>query len=237
PLASYIRQNWRPLPEVDTSGGNVTFSAVALAEKLGAQSIELYGADFSYPEGLTYAGETYIHQLFANKQKRLAPLEAQHSAFLYRGPLVKKTEASGWYYESPSLKFYREKLQEKSRTMEAELLPQQGIGAPIMAPVRPKKPEPKHQFSLFTSGRCQLRAEEFLGLYRDNIGRLPFMKNTAAFQTLRENEKQIFTTILPAAAAIKRRNPGLTSIELIEETKKYCLKEIEKVLNSGLYSC
>ena len=90
PLTRYISQACKRQPELDTSGGNVTYAAISLAEQLGANEIELYGADFSYPLGLSYARGTYIYRFFENRQNRLSPMEAQASAFLYRTPIEKK---------------------------------------------------------------------------------------------------------------------------------------------------
>jgi hypothetical protein len=64
PFTRYISKVYRSLPELDASGGNVTYAAISLAEYLGAREIELYGADFSYPEGVTYARGTYIYPFF-----------------------------------------------------------------------------------------------------------------------------------------------------------------------------
>ena len=226
PLTSYICREWRALPEVDTSGGNVTYASIALAERLGAESIELYGADFSYPMGLSYARGAYIHPFFEKKQMRLAPLESQHSAFLYRGPLNKKTSETGWYYESPSLTFYRERLEEKCKTMTSKLLPQRGSGAPIQIPSGVNKPKPERILSLFNSGKCLMEADEFLLSYKEDIASL----SVSAIHSIKGKEKQVFTTLLPAAAAIKHRNPGLSVNELLEKTKAHCIGEIEKVL-------
>ncbi|MDR1256852.1 MAG: DUF115 domain-containing protein, partial [Spirochaetaceae bacterium] len=41
PLSAYVSRFFRPLPAVDTSGANVTFAALSLAERLGAKNIEV----------------------------------------------------------------------------------------------------------------------------------------------------------------------------------------------------
>ena len=63
----------------------MTHAALSLAEALGAESTLLAGADFSYPEGKSYARGTYIYGYFGQSQSRLAPLEALFSGFLFRG--------------------------------------------------------------------------------------------------------------------------------------------------------
>ncbi|MDR3248522.1 MAG: DUF115 domain-containing protein, partial [Treponema sp.] len=123
PLTQYISSQWRPFPAVDSSGGNVTYAAVSLAELLGAEEIELYGADFSYPKGRTYARGTYIFPYFEIRQNRLKPLEGLFSQFLYRSPLEKVYSAEhSWYYETTTMRRYREFLEAKAERMVPQLL-------------------------------------------------------------------------------------------------------------------
>ena len=238
PLTRYISRFYRSLPELDTSGGNVTYAALSLAEQLGAKEIELYGADFSYPEGISYARGTYIYSYFGKHQNRFSSLEAQASAFLYRSPLEKKSlpKNGSWYYETKALKFYREKLEEKCGHMEASVIPVEGLGAPIS--VRNPKGRSttersgERKLKLFSSGKAVMDADEFLYLYGNEIKKLPLPgKNAAEYlASLNNEERIIFTTILPAAAAIRQRHPLENFRELFEEVKSYCLKNIDSVL-------
>jgi len=232
PLTRYISQAWKPLPELDTSGGNVTYAAVSLAEQLGASEIELYGADFSYPGGVSYACGAYIYSLFAKHQNRLSPLEAQCSDFLYRTPLEKisaQAEGGSWYYENRLLKFYRQKLEEKSLYMEAALFPAKGLGAPIC--VRSAEGR-KQNHKTFSSGKAATQAEDFLLFYKNKIAGIPKPEKNAALylELLSDEEKAVFATILPLAFFIKNRNPTFGFTELIEEAKSYTIKQIDKVL-------
>jgi len=56
--------------------------------------------------------------------------------------------------------------------------------------------------------------------------------NSAALYlaSMKAEDEALFTTMLPAAAAIKRLKAGINFHELLAETKNYCLKEINKVL-------
>jgi hypothetical protein len=104
------------LPELDTSGGNVTYAAVSLAESLGAETVELYGADFSYPMGVSYARGTWLYALYDAAQTRLDPAETAFSAILYRTPLEKRDDGGGrWRYESPTLDRYRAALSARTK--------------------------------------------------------------------------------------------------------------------------
>jgi hypothetical protein len=232
PLTRYISRLWKPLPELDTSGGNVTYAAVSLAEQFGAGEIELYGADFSYPGGVSYACGAYIYSLFAKRQNRLSPLEAQCSDFLYRTPLEKisaQTEGSSWYYENRLLKFYRQRLEEKSLYMEAALFPAEGLGAPIrVGQIEDHKPNHKS----FIIGKAAMEAQKFLEYYKSRIASLPKPEKSAALylELLRDEDRAVFATILPLAASIKNRNSKGDYKELIEKAKAYTIKQIDRIL-------
>jgi hypothetical protein len=232
PLTRYISRLWKPLPELDTSGGNVTYAAVSLAEQLGAGEIELYGADFSYPGGVSYARGAYIYSFFAKSQNRFSPLEAQCSDFLYRTPLDKisaHAEGGSWYYENRLLKFYRQRLEEKSLYMDAALFPAEGLGAPIsVRQAEGRKPNHKS----FIAGKAAMEADKFLEYYKSRIASLPMPEKSAALylESLKDEDRAVFATILPLAASIKNRNSIGDYRELIEEAKAYTVKQIDKIL-------
>jgi len=71
---------------------------------------------------------------------------------------------------------------------------------------------------------------EFLKKYRKDIEALPEAEGKSNyFNKLNVKEKQVFTTMLPYAAAVRKREPGLTLKELIQEVKRRCAAEIERV--------
>jgi hypothetical protein len=62
-------------------------------------------------------------------------------------------------------------------------------------------------------------------------------KNLARYLgSLDEAESRLLTTLLPAAAAIKRRRPELDGRETLEAARAYCLKELDSVLGSSFFS-
>jgi hypothetical protein len=231
PLEEYVSARWRPFPLIDSSGGNVTYAAVSLAEFLGAGEIELYGADFSYPLGRTYARGTYIFPFFDIRQNRLCPLEALFSNFLYRSPLEKRISPQNrglsWYYETETLIRYREALEAKGERMKAQLLPAAGLGAPIRVPGRGKGVPT-------TTGLENSKAppaRDFLAEYREKIRSLPSMRGARDYLGELDAEGQkVLATLLPLAAALRRRDPGLAGAEIIEETRDYGLAAIDRIL-------
>ena len=232
PLTRYIRTAWRPLPELDTSGANVTYAACALAESLGAREISLYGADFSYPEGKTYARGAYIYPFFEKGQNRFFPLEAQHSAFLYRGSSLEKCyTADGWRYETASLKLYRTRLEEKAAVSRARLLAVPGpafggtdAGRAGAAGGREEEFPERPYLPFFAQGGARCGAAEFLARYKSGLEAL------SSFDETDDEKRNLVTTILPAAAAFRRMTPSATAAELFAETRAWCRDKLEQAL-------
>jgi hypothetical protein len=239
PLAAYISQYWRPLPRIDTSGGNVAHACLSLAENLGAERVTVYGADFSYPRGRAYAKGTYMYPLFEAKQNRCSPTEAQFSSLLYRTPFLPPEDSGGGLsYETASLRFYRRSFEKKAAMMAAEVIHAPGLGFPMHIPQKAQSKAGKRIIRLFSPGRALMSAAEFLERYRKAINLLPIpgadsVLGSAMFRNLNTDEQQVFTTLLPLAAAFKHRQPELKDRELFEALKRYCVARIDRVLGSA----
>ena len=210
PLAHYISRHWKPLPVLDTSGGNVAYACLSLAELLGVQNLTVFGADFSYIRSSTYARGSYVFPFFEKKQNRLSPLEALHSSFLYRSPFLppenpgQKQER----YETAQLRFYRKKFEEKAAGIKAQI-----------------KIKRKKTTEEFHRGE-KISAYKFLEQYRRDV--LALSVNSLQGSLKERHSMEIFFTLLPLAAALKKREPALRAKDLIEESKKYCAEEIDK---------
>jgi hypothetical protein len=231
PLARYICAHWKPFVQLDTSGGNVTYACLSLAENLGAKNITLFGADFSYIRSQTYARGTYIYPYFYKKQNRLSPAEAQFSAFLYRNPFIPAQDGKiKNYYETTSLRFYRKKLEEKASIMTANISCAPGEGAPVNLQKAPNASTPP---CADFDAKETVSGTDFLEQYSREIAALPDAKGTESYiEKLNSQERQVFATLLPYAAAIKKRNMELKREDLIEEVKRRSIKEIERTLTT-----
>jgi hypothetical protein len=233
PLARYISRFWRSFPGVDTSGGNVTYAALSLAATLGAQQIELYGADFSYPRGITYARGTYIYPYFDKKQSRFTPTESLFSDFLYRSPsLTRMGAGDSWYYETKIMTRYREGLEEKAHALgTVRVVP--GMGPPLDVEKKSGAPPPATGlFHLFSAGPLSMSAGDFLLEYQKKIRSLPPIREGIPkfLEKLKEDERLILATLLPTGAAFKRRRPALRGEAVLEEVRDFCLAEISRIL-------
>jgi len=232
PLARYICAHWQPFPHLDTSGGNVTYACLSLAENLGARRITLFGADFSYVNSRTYARGTYIYPFFEKKQNRFSQAEALFSAFLYRSPFLPPENEECQkknYYETSQLRFYRKKLEEKAAAMDAQISCAIGLGAPVNL-FKSHNGTVKRMETHAPAKKTDKSGIEFLEQYRGDIAALPDAKGENYFSMLSAEQQQVFTTLLPIAATIKHRNPQLKTGDLIEEVKRFCTQEIDRVL-------
>ncbi|MDR2541987.1 MAG: DUF115 domain-containing protein [Treponema sp.] len=237
PLARYIANNWKPLPFLDMSGVNVTYACLSLAEYLKIQHITFFGADFSYIKSESYARGTYMYPYFEKKQTRLLPLESQFSKFLYRTPFLPPEDSNANnknYYETSTLRNYRKKLEEKISQMPAEFVCTKGLGAAVSINkeqiIENNRPLGFEQLSINPAPK-NLSASEFLERYRDDIAALPPAgERENYFKRLNTKQIQIFTTLLPYMAWVRKRNPELNSRDLLEKTKHHCTAEINAVL-------
>jgi hypothetical protein len=241
PLAAYVSQQWRPLPLLDTSGGNVTYACLSLAESLGAQRITVYGADFSYPGGRVYARGTYIYPFFERRQERRCPLETHLSSFLYRSPFLAAESGEGGNvsaYETTSLRQYRKSFERKIAMMEAQVSAAAGRGIPLEIPPKvPLSGAHSRIFSLFAPGKMVMDWNRFLEQYRRAIEELPALGDTnnnagVYLSNLNTGARRVVVTLLPQMAALKHRRPELSIPDLIEAVKRYSVNEIDRVLNA-----
>ncbi len=235
PLSQYISQYWKQFPFVDTSGGNVSYAALALADSLGAKVIDIYGADFSYPEGNTYARGTYIHKLFANKQTRLLPAESQFNHFLFKNvSLQKVTSENTWYYQTNMLKSYKEHFERKILTLSVKVNQIEGMGASLTIQKNDNPQEAGNIIFPFSTGIPSMSAEDFLAQYHDKIKKLPPIKQSSVFLENMEHassmEDHIIITLLPLSASFKKKYPKEDVQSIFEMTKSYALEKIERVL-------
>ncbi|MDR0708147.1 MAG: DUF115 domain-containing protein [Treponema sp.] len=184
------------IPELDVSGGNVTYAAVSLAEALGAETVELFGADFSYPLGVAYARGTWLHSFYDKRQNRFSPTETFFSHLVYRTPLEKRYANGSWRYETPTLAMYRAKL--AARQWAPRYAPH--LDAPRIAP-----------------------PAGFLAAYREKLRSLSFPTQDARLDA---EDAAVIATLLPTAAALKHRDPELSGERLLEAVREWCMKRL-----------
>jgi len=231
PFSRYLSRHWRRFPAVDTRGGNVTHAAVSLADRLGARRILLFGADFSCPDGKSYARGAWLYPYFRCRETRCAGLESRFFHFLFRDP---ETRKEGRTYTTPLMRGYRDMLEEASGRLGAELLPVPGGGLPIRvgpASRRVGEPEP------WVPGPPTMPWKSFLRNYRETLAALPERSGPPQhlFSGLAPREREALTTLLPAAAAIVREGERAGSPEMrpLEQARRWTRERLGMFLSPG----
>lgn len=240
PFCAYVSSHWRPFPALDTSGGNVTHAALSLAEALGAESTLLAGADFSYPDGKSYARGTYIYGYYDRLQERLAPMEGLFSGFVFRNADVYRETATdssfGSYarYLTKPLIAYKEHLERFAAASPMEIVPMRGKGVEIHVPARAA--HVRRERRMFAAGPARCGAAEFLVGYMDSLKALPPPRDPAVsyLASLGREERDLWTTLLPAASSFQRsagREFPLAPAELLEATRTWAISAVEEALS------
>ncbi len=130
PLHRLLQTLGADLQGFDSSGGNVTHAAVSLAVSLGASSITVVGADFSYPNGESYARGSYVHNLFAVQASRTHPWSDALYHFAHDRPGVYRDEESPSTLRLPTLDRYREALERLAAEASIPVAIQSGTDMP-----------------------------------------------------------------------------------------------------------
>lgn len=227
PLSRYVASRYRAFPVLDTSGGNVTHAAVSLAEYLGASTVRIFGADFSYPFGKSYARGTYIYPYFDVRQSRLRPSESLFAEFLYRNQSISREEDDdgAFRYVTKPLVMYKERLERLSAVASCRIERERGFGVRADT-LRDVAPRGRDSGRVFAAGRPYQKPLEFLAAYHADIVALPapYRHAAAYLDGLSPHEKDVWTTMLPAAAVL-RRLAGDTQAgpdELLTDTRDWC---------------
>lgn len=227
PFSQYVSTHWRPFPYIDISGGNVSHAAVSLADSLGAKRIYLYGVDFSYPSGKSYARGTYLYPYFHSFQRRSSPLENRFYSFLLRNATIKKTiSGDSILYTTKPMINYKKRLEDACSRLSAQVLHQPGLGVTLDIPVSVGAKDSDGDIShLFSPGRPSGRWKDFLEFYDEGLRGLSFppVPVPVYLSGLEDSQKDILTTLLPASAAFRREtNDGsLTGSQVLCSVREW----------------
>ncbi|HET7839049.1 MAG TPA: hypothetical protein VFL04_04775, partial [Rectinemataceae bacterium] len=201
----------------------------------------LAGADFSYPDGKSYARGTYIYGYYGRLQRRLSPLESHFSGFVFKNSSVEREvdmdgegRAYARYLTKP-LMSYREHLERFAAASDMEILPLRGKGVELRIgrKGRPRAREP----GLFAAGPAKGKAEAFLEGYVRSVRALPSPSDPSLryLGRLKPEERDLWTTLLPAASAFQRANRtrGIGAADLLEMTRSWAIAAVEEALAAG----
>jgi hypothetical protein len=210
PFSLYVNSHWRQFPYIDISGGNVSHAAVSLAATLGAREIYLFGTDFSYPEGKSYARGTYLYPHFQSNASRFKPLEYFFIHFLLRNENIHRENTGNMIrYTTKPMISYKKRLEDSCTSLSSRIIPVQGKGVPLDFPHKETGQMRGSLSRLFSAGASSKGWYEFLHDYDEGLRNLkiptkePF---SSYFANLEPHERDLWITLIPAAAAIRREN-------------------------------
>lgn len=234
PFSRYVNRNWRKFPFVDTSGGNVTHAALSLADTLGASEIYIYGADYSYPEGKSYARGTYIYPYFIGRSGRKESIESLFYGFLYRNDKIRMSKTDyGYRYTTRPMVSYKERLERYASKVSGRIIPVPGLGEEIIIPSVDK--QIINTKNLLSAGRSRTDWKTFLGSYKEKLINLPEPAGSPPvyLSMLDYTDKDIWTTLFPVAAVLRKKykDTDKTASEILSEVRSWALDVINMYLD------
>lgn len=227
PLSRLAAQRLGAIVPIDTSGGNVGHAAVSLAFELGAKTVHLFGADFSYPDGKPYARGTYVYSYFAERQARTSPLESGVAGLMYRDPSLEREDAGGGFrYTTQRLLSYRRRFEQTFLAPTQHLRRRATIHRSSQA-----RPWSSHGHTARPSLET---VRQFLSEYRDAVALLPDRVPSPSAGSPQVGHPgmdswQVFATIYPLIAWLRGPEGGSERTEiLISQAKELVLAMIDR---------
>ncbi len=234
PFSQLVNTKWRSFPYIDTSGGNVSHAAISLADKLGAKEILLFGVDFSYPKGKSYARGTYLYPYFISKSLRTNPGENSFVSFIfYNKHTVKKLKSYGITYTTTPMISYKKRLESASKNINAKIIQIESLGEVLDLPEKLIN-NLTNITPFFSAGSCSSSWETFLNEYRERLKKLPKpgISLSEYYSRLNPEQKQLCATLYPAAAALRRSGEKkVNGAMILTEAIEWTLDQIEKHLH------
>ncbi len=235
PFSRYASRNWRRFPFIDTSGGNVCHAAVSLADLLGAETTYLFGADFSYPRGKSYARGTYLYPYFSGLSGRISPLSSHFFSFLMRNAnIVKERREYGFIYTTRPMISYKERLEQSASSLDTHVQAIPGSGVPLSFPAKGVGRGGTLLFGC-SAGPASSSWEAFLGSYIERLMTLPppFEPFVKYMSTIPDAQQDLWKTLYPVAAAIRKEfsDAGIKSRSIMEEARDWPIAMAEHYLS------
>jgi len=234
PFSQLVNHKWRSFPFIDTSGGNVSHAAISLADKLGAKEILLFGVDFSYPKGKSYARGTYLYPYFISKSNRFNTAENSFVSFIFfnKHTLSNKKEYGISYTTTPMIS-YKKRLETASYKINAKIKQIEGPGEKLILPKKDLIIS-TNITPFFSAGSCSGDWKYFLKEYKKNLKKLPEpgISLSEYFSKLSSEQKDLCTTLYPAAAALRRKgDQNINGSMILKDAVKWTINEIEKYIS------
>lgn len=229
PFSQYVSKNFRAFPYLNTSGGSVTHAALSLADALNAKDIYLYGADFSYPLGKTYARGTYIYDFFTKTNNKIDGIENSFFSFIMQSRDITLEECPGGLrYITKPMTGYKENLELASKNIKGRLHLKESLGCKLN--IEQDETISPGLLALFAQGKQNISSTEFLLRYKETLLSLPeiFYPIEAYINCLSKEQQHVWLTIIPVLASY-RGQEELTN-KLIKKTINWMILRIDRLI-------
>jgi hypothetical protein len=147
--------------------------------------------------------------------------------------IVKEKRGRHICYTTKPMISYKSRLEAAIRALgvRVDQAPGRGVVLDIDAADKPVSAHPAFP-AMLSQGASKTDWREFLGTYRRELKRLPIPREPLgrSWNELSKEQRVLWMTMLPAATAIKEERPGsdLDTVRLLEKTKSWTLRELEK---------
>ena len=234
PFSQFVNKKLRSFPYIDTSGGNVSHAAISLADKLGAKEIVLFGIDFSYPQGKSYARGTYLYPYFLSRSNRLNPSENSFVSFIfYNKQTISTKKEFGISYSTTPMISYKKRLEQAALDINAAITQIPGPGETLILPVNNENKRSSNITPYFSAGSNSVDWKIFLYKYKKELQSLPEpgISLSEYFSKLNLTQKDLCTTLFPAAAALRRSDyPEICGAEILKKAIHWTINQINNYL-------
>ncbi len=230
PFSQFLNRRWRVFPRIDTSGGNVSHAAVSLAASLGAREIRLFGVDFSYPEGKTYARGTYLYRYFRVRENRLSTVETAFCDLIFRNKTVLSERLPGFIrYTTKPLLSYKERMEWLFRSIDVTIVHRPVKGIAFDLP-QAHPPRAERMTGMFSAGAPVTSADEFLAGYREELEQLPAPHNPVInyLHELTGEQRALWATLMPTLASLRAETKGSVTdgARLLSRVRDFALERL-----------
>jgi hypothetical protein len=241
PFSRYISENWVPFPSLDTSGGNVTQSALSLAIRLNAGVITVFGADYCFLGGKTYSRGTYIYSYFDTISSRIRSRESQHAAFMYgANPLISESADSGMpRYSTLLLQSYRRELRIFAERMNFTM---EAMPDNVLVFKRSHRKISRGNPNYFgVNPQTVIKDKTYTDLLSNFVNGLKSLSElklplTTYYNNMNVHDRSLWNCIYPVAASLSNaeNRAGTFGIDLLEDARAWAIAMVENILNSRI---
>jgi hypothetical protein len=234
PLSRYLSNRWIRIPCLDTSGGNVSHTAVSLAGVLGAEEVFLYGMDFSYPDGAPYTRGTYLSAIFESRSSRITPVETSFFSMMFKSDVSKVRTNGGILTTTPLLLDYKRRLEALISGMDATVTSVKGKGLPIRGRIPPSR-SGREAAGWREQQPPRVAHLDFLREYMGGLESLPRLTEPvhAYLASLHPEQKEILATVLPLVPCIERETgQSRDRAALLESARNWSICRLKRVLSA-----